>query len=172
MLLCLLEKSVYTCFKISLLLPYTEMVVEKVNTNRKLLIKIVNTQEYLINYEQLYQVIWTYTSNIWVLKGFYKVSHFFLVFQDTVSLWKVSHFWGRVQSEMVVSQEHYGWNHLDCIDRMKSALILERVLSWLVWGQCLLTLQLGLPKLRILLLYFTRQLWKFHQLKTGTELVK
>lgn len=136
MLLCLLEKSVYTCFKISLLLPYTEMVVEKVNTNRKLLIKIVNTQEYLINYEQLYQVIWTYTSNIWVLKRFYKVSHF----------------WGRVQSEMVVSQEHYGWNHLDCIDRMKSALILERVLSWLVWGQCLLTLQLGLPKLRILLL--------------------
>lgn len=151
MLLCLLEKSVYTCFKISLLLPYTEMVVEKVNTNRKLLIKIVNTQEYLINYEQLYQVIWTYTSNIWVLKGFYKVSHFW---------------------EMVMSQEHYSWNHLDCIDRMKSALILERVLSWLVWGQCLLTLQLGLPKLRILLLYFTRQLWKFHQLKTGTELVK
>lgn len=136
-LLCLLQKSEFTCLKISLRLPHTEIVVEKVNTNRKLLIKIVNTQEYFINYERLYQVIWTYTSNIWVLKGFYKVSHF----------------WGKVQSEMVVIQEHYGWNHLDCmIDRMKSALILERVLSRLVWGQCLLTLQLRLPKLRILLL--------------------
>ena len=109
---------------------------KKVNMDRKLLITIVNTQEYFINYERLCQFIWTYTSNIWVLKGFYKVSHS----------------WGKVQSEMVLSQEHYSSNYLDCLERLKSTLILEKVLSRLVQGQCLLMLQLGLPKLRILLL--------------------